>query len=44
MSRKVLVATEKPFAKVAASGITEIFRAAGYDCVLLERYTAKPTT
>ncbi len=41
MSRTVLVATEKPFAKVAASGIAEIFRAAGYDCVLLERYTAK---
>ena len=38
MPKKVLVATEKPFAKVAASGIADIFRAAGYDMVLLENY------
>ena len=41
MSRKVLVATEKPFAKVAASGITDIFREAGYECTLLESYKDK---
>ena len=38
MARKVLVATEKPFAKVAVSGISEILRAAGYEMVLLESY------
>jgi len=41
MSRKVLVATEKPFAKVAVAGITGIFRDAGYTCVLLESYKDK---
>jgi D-3-phosphoglycerate dehydrogenase / 2-oxoglutarate reductase len=38
VSRKVLVATEKPFAKVAVSGIGEILSAAGYEMVLLESY------
>ena len=41
MPKKVLVATEKPFAKVAVTGITDIFRAAGYDAVLLEGYKDK---
>jgi D-3-phosphoglycerate dehydrogenase / 2-oxoglutarate reductase len=41
MARKVLVATEKPFAKIAVSGITDIFKAAGYDVVLLEGYKDK---
>ena len=38
---KVLVATEKPFAKVAIDGIKEVIDAAGYDLVLLEKYTEK---
>jgi D-3-phosphoglycerate dehydrogenase / 2-oxoglutarate reductase len=38
MPRKVLVATEKPFAKVAVTGISDIFRAAGYEMALLEGY------
>ena len=41
MPKHVLVATEKPFAKVAVAGISEIFRDAGYDVTLLERYTDK---
>lgn len=39
--KKVLIATEKPFAPVAVKGIKEIFDAAGYECVLLEKYTEK---
>ena len=35
----VLVATEKPFAKVAVDGIREIVEAAGYELCLLEKYT-----
>lgn len=35
---KVLVATEKPFATVAVSGIKEIVEAAGYEFALLEKY------
>jgi len=38
MPKTVLVATEKPFAKVAVSGIADIFRAAGYEMTLLESY------
>ena len=38
---KVLVATEKPFAKVAVDGICEVVEQAGYELVLLERYTKK---
>ena len=38
---KVLVATEKPFAKVAVDGIREVVEKAGYELVLLEKYTAK---
>ena len=36
---KVLVATEKPFAKVAVEGIRNIVEKAGYQLVLLENYT-----
>ncbi len=38
---KVLVATEKPFAKVAIEGIKEIFEKAQFSCELLESYTEK---
>lgn len=38
---KVLVATEKPFAKKAVEGIREIVEAAGYELVLLEKYADK---
>ena len=38
---KVLVATEKPFAKVAVDGIREVVEKAGYELALLEKYTAK---
>ena len=38
---KVLVATEKPFAKVAVDGIREVVEQAGYELVLLEKYTNK---
>jgi len=38
---KVLVATEKPFAKVAVDGIREVVEKAGYQLVLLEKYTSK---
>jgi D-3-phosphoglycerate dehydrogenase len=41
MAKKVLVATEKPFAKVAVNGIAEILKKAGYEMVLLENYKAK---
>ncbi|MDR3235899.1 MAG: 3-phosphoglycerate dehydrogenase [Prevotellaceae bacterium] len=36
---KVLIATEKPFAKEATDGIKEIFTKAGMETVLLEKYT-----
>ena len=38
---KVLIATEKPFARTAVNGITEILREANYQVVLLEKYTDK---
>ena len=38
---KVLVATEKPFAKDAIDGIKKELDAAGYEMVLLEKYTEK---
>ena len=38
---KVLVATEKPFAKVAVDGIKQVVEQAGYQLVLLEKYTQK---
>lgn len=36
---KVLVATEKPFAKAAVDGIQTIIQNAGYEIALLEKYT-----
>ena len=38
---KVLIATEKPFAREAVDGITKILQAAEYEVVLLEKYTEK---
>jgi D-3-phosphoglycerate dehydrogenase / 2-oxoglutarate reductase len=39
MSKKVLVATEKPFAKDAVDSIKKITAEAGYELILLEKYT-----
>lgn len=39
--KKILVATEKPFAPVAVKGIKEVADAAGYEVVLLEKYVSK---
>ncbi|NLJ08369.1 MAG: 3-phosphoglycerate dehydrogenase [Sphingobacteriales bacterium] len=36
--KKVLVATEKPFAKIAVDGIREVLDKAGYELLLLEKY------
>lgn len=38
---KVLVATDKPFAKVAVDGIRKIIENAGFELVLLEKYTSQ---
>lgn len=38
---KVLVATDKPFAKVAVDGIRKEIEAVGYELVLLEKYGEK---
>ena len=38
---KVLVATEKPFAKEAIAGIQEIVETAGFELILLEKYSDK---
>jgi len=38
---KVLVATEKPFAPAAVEGIKKVIEDAGYELVLLEKYTDK---
>lgn len=38
---KVLVATEKPFAKAAVDGIAKIVKDAGMELALLEKYTTK---
>ena len=38
--KKVLIATEKPFAPVAVDGIKEVLDQAGYELVLLEKYTS----
>jgi D-3-phosphoglycerate dehydrogenase len=40
MKMKVLVATEKPFAKAAVDGIRNIVEEAGHKLVLLEKYTS----
>lgn len=39
--KKVLVATDKPFAKIAVDGIRQIVESAGYELRLLEKYTEK---
>lgn len=41
MSIKVLIATDKPFAAEAVKGIKNVVDAAGYELVLLEKYTEK---
>lgn len=41
MSKKVLVATEKPFAKQAVDKIKEVLDRANYELILLESYTDK---
>ena len=41
MAKKVLLATEKPFAKAAVDGIAKIFAEAGYELAKLEKYTDK---
>ncbi len=38
---KVLIATDKPFAKVAVDGIRKEIEAAGFELALLEKYAAK---
>lgn len=38
--KKVLVATEKPFAPVAVEGIKKVLDEAGYEMILLEKYTS----
>lgn len=38
---KVLIATEKPFAAAAVSGIKEVIEGAGFELALLEKYTEK---
>ncbi|MDL2262143.1 NAD(P)-binding domain-containing protein [Bacteroidales bacterium OttesenSCG-928-I21] len=38
---KILIATDKPFAKVAVDGIRKEIEAAGYELALLEKYTEK---
>ncbi|MCL2650390.1 MAG: 3-phosphoglycerate dehydrogenase [Candidatus Azobacteroides sp.] len=38
---KVLVATDKPFAQEAVNGIKEVIEKAGFELVLLEKYTGK---
>ena len=38
---KVLIATQKPFAKVAVEGIQKILTEAGHDVTLLEKYEAQ---
>jgi D-3-phosphoglycerate dehydrogenase / 2-oxoglutarate reductase len=39
--KKVLIATEKPFAPVAVEGIRKVTEKAGYELALLEKYTSK---
>lgn len=41
MSVKILIATDKPFAKEAVVGIRKTVEDAGYELVLLEKYTEK---
>lgn len=37
--KKILIATEKPFAPAAVQGIKNVFTEAGYEVVMLENYT-----
>ena len=37
--KKVLVATDKPYAAIAVKGIRQIVESAGYELLLLEKYT-----
>jgi D-3-phosphoglycerate dehydrogenase len=37
--KKILIATEKPFAPAAVEGIKNVFAEAGYEVVMLENYT-----
>ncbi|WP_430809626.1 MULTISPECIES: 3-phosphoglycerate dehydrogenase [unclassified Carboxylicivirga] len=39
--KKILIATEKPFAKAAIDAITPVVKEAGYELALLEKYTEK---
>jgi D-3-phosphoglycerate dehydrogenase len=39
--QKILIATDKPFAKVAVDGIRKEVEAAGFELALLEKYTEK---
>ena len=41
MSKRVLIATDKPFAAEAVKGIRSVIEKAGYELVLLEKYTEK---
>jgi len=41
MSKKVLVATVKPFAPAAVDGIREVVEGAGYELALLEKYASQ---
>ena len=39
--KKILVATEKPFAKAAVEGIKRIIDEAGFEMALIENYSQK---
>src|SRR5512133_2392906 len=39
--KKILIATDKPFSKVAVQAIQGVIKDAGYECVLLEKYTSQ---
>jgi len=38
--RKILIATDKPFSKVAVQAIQGVIRDAGHECLLLEKYSS----
>ena len=39
--KRVLIATDKPFAPIAVKKISKVFKKAGYKLQLLENYTTK---
>jgi len=39
--KKILIATEKPFATIAVEKIKNVFNKAGYETIMLEKYTDK---